>query len=628
MRRTRSIAVAMGADAVGFVFAPSPRQMSAKAVAAITRRLPREICTVGVFRDEEPSRVVEIVNRAGLDAAQLHGTESFEDCGYVAVRVPLVIKAFSAGDDRLARAAEYGADIVLLDAPSPGSGKVFDWRLAEGAPHGRRVVLAGGLDPGNVAEAIRTVHPWGVDVASGVEATVGQEGPDEGSRLRAGRPRRRAGTLRQRRHRPLRLAGGRLITLGELMREPQPGGRFGEFGGRFVPESLVPGLRGARERLRQRVERSGVPRPPRLPPAPLRRPPDAGHRVRSPLASGSGCGLLLKREDLAHTGSHKINNVIGQALLAERMGKRRLIAETGAGQHGVATATAAALFGLECLVYMGEVDVERQELNVFRMELLGAEVRAVQSGSRTLKDAINEALRDWVATVETTHYCIGSVMGPASVPVHSARVAAVVGDEARAQCHELPRRLRPRRRRRLRRGRFERRRHLRRLRRHRARGSSASRRPAAAAMSNGVLGAVHGMRSRFLQDEVGQILEASSISAGLDYPGVGPEHAYLGAIGRAEYVLAEDEEVLAAFRLLSEYRGHHPRSRAGARARLGREGGRQVDPAGIRGADHALGPRRQGRGAGPGPHAVTSGAARESAAGSSRRRRQAARSRT
>jgi len=169
------IAVAMGADAVGFVFAPSPRQMSPSAVSAITRRLPPEICTVGVFRDEEPRRVVEIVNRAGLDAAQLHGNETFEDCGYVSVRVPLVIKAFPAGDNRLARAAEYGADIVLVDAPSPGSGKVFDWRLAEGAPMGRRLVLAGGLDPDNVADAIRRVHPWGVDVSSGVEASIGKK---------------------------------------------------------------------------------------------------------------------------------------------------------------------------------------------------------------------------------------------------------------------------------------------------------------------------------------------------------------------------------------------------------------------------------------------------------------------
>jgi phosphoribosylanthranilate isomerase len=171
------LAVAMGADAVGFIFAPSSRQMSPSSVQAIARRLPPEILTVGVFRDEMPQRVVELVNRAGLKAAQLHGNESREDCGYVSVRVPLVIKAFAAGDGRLARAGEYGAGIIMIDAPSPGSGKVFDWRLAEGAPRGRRIVLAGGLDPTNVADAIRTVHPWGVDVSTGVEESPGRKDP-------------------------------------------------------------------------------------------------------------------------------------------------------------------------------------------------------------------------------------------------------------------------------------------------------------------------------------------------------------------------------------------------------------------------------------------------------------------
>jgi phosphoribosylanthranilate isomerase len=171
------IAVAMGADAVGFVFAPSPRQMSPNAVHAILRRLPPEVLTVGLFRDERAPRVVEIINRAGLKAAQLHGHESREECAYVSERVPLVIKAFAAGDSRLESAGEYGASIILLDAPSPGSGKVFDWRLAEGAPRGRRLVLAGGLDAGNVAEAIRTVHPWGVDVSTGVESAPGKKDP-------------------------------------------------------------------------------------------------------------------------------------------------------------------------------------------------------------------------------------------------------------------------------------------------------------------------------------------------------------------------------------------------------------------------------------------------------------------
>lgn len=169
------LAVAMGADAVGFVFAPSPRQMTPSAVQAIARRLPPEVLTVGVFRDERPETVVDVVNRLGLGAAQLHGNERREDCAYIADRVPFLIKAFAAGDPRIERAGEYAASVVLVDAPSPGSGKVFDWRLAEGAPHNRRLVLAGGLEPGNVAEAIRRVHPWGVDVASGVESSPGRK---------------------------------------------------------------------------------------------------------------------------------------------------------------------------------------------------------------------------------------------------------------------------------------------------------------------------------------------------------------------------------------------------------------------------------------------------------------------
>jgi len=366
-----------------------------------------------------------------------------------------------------------------------------------------------------------------------------------------------------------------LTGIGELMREPQPRGRFGEFGGRFVPESLVPAceeLEAAfaaawsdpefRSRLDGLLHHYGG------------RPTPVTDCDR--LGDQLGIRLLLKREDLAHTGSHKLNNVIGQALLAERMGKSRLIAETGAGQHGVASATAAALLGLQCVVYMGAVDVERQALNVFRMELLGAEVRSVQSGSRTLKDAINEALREWVATVGTTHYCIGSVMGPDPYPHMVREFQRVVGDEARTQCRE-------------------------RLdgvdpdfvvacvgggsnaagtfagfvdTRARLVGVEAA---GGAAMSNGILGVVHGMKSRFLQDEAGQILEASSISAGLDYPGVGPEHAYLGAIGRAEYYSADDEEVLAAFRLLAETEGIIPALEpAHALAWVVREAGKSI----------------------------------------------------
>ncbi|MHB1987048.1 MAG: tryptophan synthase subunit beta [Acidimicrobiales bacterium] len=359
------------------------------------------------------------------------------------------------------------------------------------------------------------------------------------------------------------------------MREPADKGRFGEYGGRFVPESLVPAcdeldraFRGAwsdpsfREELAALLSSySGRPTP---------------VTECSRLSDRLGIRLLLKREDLNHTGSHKLNNVLGQALLARRMGKTRLVAETGAGQHGVATATAAALFGMECTVYMGGVDLQRQELNVFRMQLLGAEVHPVESGSRTLKDAINEALREWVATVETTHYCIGSVMGPHPYPFLVRELQRVVGEEARSQCRQILGGADPD------------------IvvacigggsnaagtfagfvdSRARLIGVEAA---GGAAMHRGIPGIVHGMRSKFLQDEAGQILEAHSISAGLDYPGIGPEHAYLGDEGRAEYVEASDGEVLAAFRLLAETEGIIPALEpAHGLAWIIREAGRQI----------------------------------------------------
>jgi len=277
-----------------------------------------------------------------------------------------------------------------------------------------------------------------------------------------------------------------------------------------------------------------------------------------------------------HAGSHKLNNVVGQCLLTRRMGKRRVVAETGAGQHGVAAATAAALLGLECTVYMGELDIERQALNVFRMELLGAEVRAVASGSRTLKDAVNEALRDWVATVDHTHYCIGSVMGPHPFPYLVRELQRVVGDEAREQCRALLAGADPDV-----------------VVACVGGGSNAAgtfagfvgtgarlvgvEAAGGAAATNGIPGVLHGMRSLLLQDEVGQILEAESISAGLDYPGVGPEHAALAGSGRATYASAGDTEALEAFQLLAETEGILPALEpAHALAWVAREAGRSV----------------------------------------------------
>jgi len=336
---------------------------------------------------------------------------------------------------------------------------------------------------------------------------------------------------------------------------PSADGRFGEFGGRYVPETLVPACAQLEAAFHDawhdavfRTELSRLQREYAGRPSILTECHNLGRQL--------GIRLILKREDLNHTGSHKINNVLGQGLLAKRMGKQRFIAETGAGQHGVASATVAALLRMDCKVYMGAVDVERQALNVFRMRLLGAEVEAAQSGSRTLKDAVNEAMRDWVANVEHSYYCIGSVMGPHPYPYMVRQFQSVIGDEAREQMQALV-------------------------------GGApdvvvacvgggsnaigifsgfidAHTRligvePAGgAAIGNGIPGVVHGMKSFLMQDEEGQVREAHSISAGLDYPGVGPEHSHLAAIGRAEYPNVTDDEVVSAFQLMARSEGIIP----------------------------------------------------------------------
>jgi tryptophan synthase beta chain len=340
-----------------------------------------------------------------------------------------------------------------------------------------------------------------------------------------------------------------------MLTKPGADGRFGEFGGRFVPETLVPACQELEAAFDDawddpafRTELNDLLRDYAGRPSILTECHNLGRQL--------GIRLILKREDLNHTGSHKINSVLGQALLAKRMGKKRIVAETGAGQHGVASATAAALLGLGCKVYMGEVDVERQALNVFRMRLLGAEVIPAKSGSRTLKDAVNEAMRDWVATVEHTYYAIGSVMGPHPYPYMVRQFQSVIGTEAHAQCRELlgtdPDVVTA----------------------CVGGGSNAigifsgfvdtharlvGVEPAGgAAVGRGVPGVVHGMRSYLMQDEYGQVQEAHSISAGLDYPGVGPEHSYLASIGRAEYPSVTDAEVIEGFQLLAKTEGIIP----------------------------------------------------------------------
>jgi tryptophan synthase beta chain len=349
---------------------------------------------------------------------------------------------------------------------------------------------------------------------------------------------------------------------------PDERGYFGKYGGRFVPETLIPALDELTEaymRLRDdpafQAELAQLHRTYTGRPTPI----SYARRLSEHLG---GAQIYLKREDLAHSGAHKINNALGQALLAKRMGKQRIIAETGAGQHGVASATACALLGLDCHVYMGSVDMARQQPNVFRMRLLGAEVCAVDSGSRTLKDAINEAIRDWVTNVRDTYYLLGSALGPHPYPVMVRDFQSVIGIEARQQIVELAGRLPdvcvacvgggsnsiglfyP----------FKDDVDVRLI------GVEAGGRGIASGEhaarfsdpSKGRLGVLHGSRSYVLQDENGQIAETHSISAGLDYAAVGPEHSYLRELGRTEYTLATDDEALEGFQMLCKMEGIIP----------------------------------------------------------------------
>jgi tryptophan synthase beta chain len=345
---------------------------------------------------------------------------------------------------------------------------------------------------------------------------------------------------------------------------PDEMGHFGQFGGKFVPETLMAAL----DELEQAYRRSqgdtafqerlsSLLRDFAGRPTPL-------YFAAKLTAHCGGARIYLKREDLTHTGAHKINNAIGQGLLAESMGKRRIVAETGAGQHGVAAATVCAMLGVECIVYMGEEDIARQALNVFRMRLLGAEVRPVSSGSRTLKDAINEAIRDWVTNVDTTHYLLGSVVGPHPYPMMVRNFQTVVGEEARGQMLDAAGRLPdyavacvgggsnaiglfyplkddPVK-----------------LIGVEAGGLGLDSGKHGASLSAGSIGVLHGTRSHVLQDDDGQIRETHSISAGLDYPGVGPEHSYLKESGRASYVAVTDDQALEGFQLLSQKEGIIP----------------------------------------------------------------------
>ncbi|MBQ8054766.1 MAG: tryptophan synthase subunit beta [Lachnospiraceae bacterium] len=537
MRRQEDIEAAnmCRPDYIGFILSEGfRRSVKPEEARALAKRLAPGIRVVGVFVNEPVEKIAACCDF--LDLIQLHGKE---DNGYLkrlreAADKP-VIQAFriaEAGD--FERALQSSADLILLDSGT-GSGQSFDWSLIGQSE--RPWILAGGLGPDNVAEAAARFRPYAVDLSSGAETDGWKDPMKMRACVEAVRKTQKEVTQMSR-------------------------GRFGKFGGQYVPETLMNELIRLEEQYNfykndpafcaelTELLNSYAGRPSRL------------YYAGKMTEDLGGARIYLKREDLNHTGAHKINNCLGQVLLAKKMGKTRVIAETGAGQHGVATATAAALLGLECEVFMGRLDCERQKLNVFRMELLGAKVHPVESGTKVLKDAVNETMREWAGRVEDTHYVLGSVMGPHPFPTMVRDFQAVISKEARAQILEAQGKLpdaviacvgggsnaigmfyhfigdegvR--------------------LIGCEAAGRGVETGEHAATITDGSLGVFHGMKSLFCQNEYGQIKEVYSISAGLDYPGIGPEHAYLHDIGRAEYVPVTDDEAVEAFEYLAKTEG-------------------------------------------------------------------------
>ncbi len=524
-------------DYAGFIvnFPKSRRNVSPDMARILAKRLAPGIKAVGVFVDERPEVIAALAHSGAIAVVQLHGSENEEYIRKLrAVCDSPVIQAFrlnSTNDAR--RAAGSSADCVLLDG-GRGEGKKFDWSLAKDFP--RPCFVAGGIDAENVGEVIEALRPFAVDMSSGVET----DGVKDKRKIAAA------------------VAAVRRFIL-------MSRGRFGSHGGQYIPETLMNAvieLEEAYNRYKDDADfrhelttllNEYAGRPSRL------------YFAGRMTADLGGAKIYLKREDLNHTGAHKINNVLGQALLAKRMGKTRLIAETGAGQHGVATATAAALFGMECEVFMGREDTERQALNVYRMKLLGSKVHAVDSGTGTLKDAVSETMREWTRRIADTHYILGSCMGPHPFPTIVRDFQAVISKEIKEQLMEAEGRLpdavlacvgggsnaigafynfigdRSVR-----------------LIGCEAAGRGTDTPETAATIATGRLGIFHGMKSYFCQDEYGQIAPVYSISAGLDYPGIGPEHADLHDAGRAEYVAVTDDEAVDAFEYLARTEGIIP----------------------------------------------------------------------
>ena len=606
-------AVRAGADAIGLNLVPgTPRALALDEAVALARfarasaPLGGRLSIVVVTVDRTAEDLNEIARAVDADAIQLSGDEpaaliadlerpawkvlhlpsaDIARMGYAAMGIDSPAGKPATPASFVATARAYlaaGAARIMLDTsggPHPGgTGARVDAALVAGVAREVPVVLAGGLDASNVAGALRAAAIVGVDVASGTEAPriAGMRPRKDPLRVALFAKRARAA----RTDRPNLPTRPTPVDAGIL--EADAHGRWGinrEFGGRYVPETLMAAL------AQLEAEYDALRHDPRFwselrellatfagRPTPLYRADRLAARVLEQARAASTGGsvphnlrLYLKREDLAHTGAHKINNALGQSLLTRRLGKTRVIAETGAGQHGVATATACALLGLPCVVYMGAEDIERQQPNVLRMHALGAEVRAVHSGSATLKDAINEAMRDWVTNVRTTHYVLGSAMGPHPYPTIVRDLQRRIGDEAAVQLEAVEGRLpdlalacvgggsnaigllsrfigEP----------------SVRLAVAEAAGDGIATGRHAAALAGGTPGILHGARSMMLQDRDGQVVEAISASAGLDYPGVGPQLSALHQAGRIELAAATDDDAFAAMALTAQAEGILP----------------------------------------------------------------------
>jgi tryptophan synthase beta chain len=520
---------------VGFVFyEKSRRKVSKEKARHFKNMLSPEIKTVGVFVDENPAYIQELFNEGIIDVAQLHGNED-EDYikGLMDNNIP-VIKTFKGtSPEELIKAEKSSADMILFDAGN-GEGKLIDdMKLLTYID--RPFILAGGLNQENVAEAIQLIKPYGVDVSTGIETDKLKDGNKMKEFVSAVREDK--GVVKSK-------------------------GRFGVHGGQYIPETLMNAVAELEEAYNHYKDDPEFNNELKTLLDEYAGRPSLLYFAKKMTEDLGGAKIYLKREDLNHTGSHKINNVLGQALLAKKMGKTRLIAETGAGQHGVATATAAALLNMECVIFMGEEDTKRQALNVYRMKLLGADVIPVTSGTATLKDAVSECMREWTKRIDDTHYCLGSVMGPHPFPTIVRDFQAVISRESRQQILEKEGRLpdaviacvgggsNAM-------GSFY---HYIGDENVRLIGCEAAGRgidtfETAATINTGSLGIFHGMKSYFCQNEYGQIAPVYSISAGLDYPGVGPEHAYLHDIGRAEYVAITDDEAVNAFEYIAKTEG-------------------------------------------------------------------------